>query len=139
MTNGNVGLLEGLDVQLHSFRDERGLLTFAQEYDGLPFQLKRMFWITDVPVGSVRGGHAHKKCKQFICCLHGSFRLTLKTMHEKKVFEMNNPDYGIYIPEGVWCSLEDFTEGTVVLVGASEKYNREGYIRDWNEYVQVYG
>ena len=104
----------------------------------IPFELKRMFWITEVPVGAKRGGHAHTTCKELLCCVSGSFKLVVFNGREKREFFLNKSDYGVIIPEGVWCSLEDFSDNTVVLVGASEEYSDEGYIRDFDEYQERY-
>lgn len=131
--------LDNLEVHFRSFMDERGLLTFAEENADIPFPLKRIFWITDVPAMAKRGGHAHTTCKEIVCCVRGSFRLVIKNGMESREFILDRPDYAIIIPEGVWCSLEDFAEGSVVVVGASEEYSMQGYIRDYEEFVAIYG
>ena len=132
-------VLDNLEVQLRSVRDSRGLLTFAEEMKDIPFPLKRMFWITDVPQGAKRGGHAHTSCKEIVCCVKGCFRLVISNGVEEREFILDSPDRAVIIPEGVWCSLEDFAKDTVVVVGASEEYRTEGYIRDYDEYMTVYG
>lgn len=131
--------IDNVEVHFRSFMDHRGLLTFAEGMKDIPFPLKRIFWITDVSSEYNRGGHAHRKCKQMICCVKGSFRLVIHNGLESREFLLDNPDYAIVIQEGVWCSLEDFAEGSVVLVGASEYYNMEGYIRDYDEFMSIYG
>ena len=131
--------LDNVEVIFRSSRDQRGLLTFAEGMKDFPFHLKRIFWITDVSREHKRGGHAHRKCKQMICCVKGSFRLIIHNGIESREFLLDNPNRAIVIQEGVWCSLEDFAEGTVVLVGASEYYNMEGYIRDYDEFMSIYG
>lgn len=130
--------LDDLEVKFRSHTDSRGVLTFAEEIRDIPFELKRMFWITEVPAGAKRGGHAHTTCKELLCCVSGSFKLVVFNGREKREFFLNKSDYGVIIPEGVWCSLEDFSENTVVLVGASEEYSEEGYIRDFDEYQERY-
>ena len=131
--------LDDVEVRFRSSRDKRGLLTFAEGMKDFPFQLKRIFWITDVSKEHKRGGHAHKKCKQMICCVKGSFRLIIHNGLVSREFLLDSPDYAIVIPEGVWCSLEEFADGSVVLVGASEYYNMDGYIRDFDEFMSIYG
>ncbi len=131
--------LEGLEVQLQAIKDNRGVLTFSEVNSEIPFPVKRIFWITDIPQGAKRGGHAHMTCKEFLCCVSGSFNLVLKNMHETRTFFLDSSDKAVYIPEGVWCSLEDFAPDTVIMVAASEEYSREGYICDYDEYVAVYG
>lgn len=139
MIQANNTVLDNLEVQFRSVRDSRGLLTFAEEMKDFPFPLKRMFWITDVPMGARRGGHAHTTCKEIVCCVKGSFRLVISNGYERREFVLDSPDRAVIIPEGVWCSLEDFAKDTVVVVGASEDYCTEGYIRDYDEYMAVYG
>lgn len=139
MTNDRYASLDNLEVHLRSFRDERGLLTCAEESKDLPFPLKRLFWITDVPEDAKRGGHAHMTCKEIVCCVRGSFRLIVSNGEDRREFVLDTPNYAVIIPEGVWCSLEDFAKDTVVVVGASEDYSTEGYIRDYDEFMSVYG
>lgn len=131
--------LDNLEVHLRSVRDDRGMLTFAEEMKDFPFPIKRMFWITDVPEHAKRGGHAHMTCKELVCCVSGSFRLVICNGHEKRTFLLDSPQRAVIIPEGVWCSLEDFTKDTIVVVGASEEYSMEGYIRDYDDYMAKYG
>lgn len=139
MKQRNLSSLDNLEVYLGSSRDSRGMLTFAEGMADIPFSLKRIFWITDIPVGSKRGGHAHKTCKEMVCCVSGSFRLVVDNGAEKRSFLLDNPSYAVIIPEGVWCSLEDFEPKTVVVVGASEPYSTEGYVRDYDEFIKMYG
>ena len=139
MIQENKTVLDNLEVQLRSVRDSRGLLTFAEEMKDFPFPIKRMFWITDVPEHARRGGHAHTTCKEVVCCVKGSFRLVISNGHENRSFLLDSPQHAVIIPEGVWCSLEDFAKDTVVVVGASEEYSMEGYIRDYDEYMAKYG
>lgn len=131
--------LDNLEVHLRSVRDDRGMLTFAEEMKDFPFPIKRMFWITDVPEHAKRGGHAHMTCKELVCCVSGSFRLVICNGHEKRTFLLDSPQRAVIIPEGVWCSLEDFVKDTIVVVGASEEYSMEGYIRDYDDYMAKYG
>ena len=131
--------LDNLEVHLRSNRDSRGLLTFAEETKDIPFPLKRMFWITDVPEDARRGGHAHTTCKEIVCCVKGSFRLKIDNGQENREFLLDRPDYAVVIPEGVWCSLEEFAQDSVVVVGASEEFSLEGYIRDFDEFMSIYG
>ena len=115
--------------------DERGRLTFAQEGDHLPFPIKRMFWITDVPQGAERGGHAHTTCQEVVCCVSGSFLLTVDNGSERREFLLDSPQRAVVIPCGLWCTLTHFAPGTVVVVGASEAYTTEGYIRTYEDYL----
>lgn len=128
--------LDGLEVHMRSARDHRGLLTFAEGMKDIPFALKRMFWITDVPPGAKRGGHAHNTCMEMVCCVKGRFRLVLDNGRERREFVLDSPGYAVIIPAGVWCSLEDFAEGSVVLVGASEEFSLAGYVKDYDAFIQ---
>lgn len=131
--------MDNLEVHLRSNRDSRGLLTFAEETKDIPFPLKRMFWITDVPEKAKRGGHAHTTCKEIVCCVKGCFRLKIDNGRECREFLLNRPDYAVVIPEGVWCSLEEFAQDSVVVVGASEEFTLDGYIRDFDDFMSIYG
>ena len=139
MTRDRNICLDSLEVQFRSVRDSRGLLTFAEDMSDFPFPLKRIFWITDVPEKAVRGGHAHTSCKEIVCCVRGSFKLVVCNGAECREFILDRPDRAVIIPEGVWCSLENFAQDTVVVVGASEHYSTDGYIRDYDEYMAIYG
>lgn len=131
--------MDNLEVHLRSNQDSRGLLTFAEETKDIPFPLKRMFWITDVPEKAKRGGHAHTTCKEIVCCVKGCFRLKIDNGRECREFLLNRPDYAVVIPEGVWCSLEEFAQDSVVVVGASEEFTLDGYIRDFDDFMSIYG
>lgn len=131
--------MDNLEVHLRSNQDSRGVLTFAEETKDIPFPLKRMFWITDVPEKAKRGGHAHTTCKEIVCCVKGSFRLKIDNGRECREFLLNRPDYAVVIPEGVWCSLEEFAQDSVVVVGASEEFTLDGYIRDFDDFMSIYG
>ncbi len=130
--------LEGLEVRLRSSRDNRGMLTFAEAMRDFPFRLERMFWITDVPPGAKRGGHAHSTCTEIVCCVRGCFRLILDNGRDRREFVLDSPTYAVIIPAGVWCSLEDFAEDSIVLVGASEEYSPEGYTWSYEDYVRSF-
>ncbi len=131
--------LEGLELKLRSAWDERGMLTFAEVEKDIPFAIKRMFWITDVPYGAKRGGHSHSTCMEMVCCVKGWFSLLLDNGRERCSFFMDTPTRGVIIPAGVWCTLEDFSEDCVVVVCASEEYSREGYTWDYEEFLQKNG
>ncbi len=127
--------LDGLELRLRSASDQRGMLTFAEEGTDFPFPLQRMFWITNVPPGAKRGGHSHNTCWEVVCCVHGSFRLTLDNGRDRREFILDSPSRAVIIPAGVWCILEDFAPDTAVVVGASEEYKREGYTWDYEEFL----
>lgn len=116
---------------------DSGTLTIAECQKEVPFDIKRIYYITDVPEGDERGSHAHKNLTQLVLCLHGSFTLILDDGLDKRNIRLSNEGavYGVVIKSGIWRVLEDFREGTVCLVLASEKYDKEDYIRDYNEFL----
>lgn len=121
-------------IELPKIVDQRGNLTFVEELNQIPFKIERVYWIYDVPGGETRGGHAFKKNKEFIIALSGSFDVIIKDGKARKRFSLNRSYYGLYVPELLWRSLENFSTNSLCLVIASEKYSLRDYIRDWNEF-----
>lgn len=115
--------------------DARGMLCFA-EWHHLPFVPKRVFWIFGVPEGAQRGGHSHATCAEVVFPVRGSFDMTVDTGHERKTLHMDHPDTGIYIGPNVWCELSHFAPDTVCVVVASEDYDPDGYINDYEKFVE---
>lgn len=104
--------------------------------DDIPFNIARVYWVYDVPSGESRGGHAHKRLKQFVVAVSGSFNVTLDNGCEKQIFHLNHPYQGLLINTGVWRTLDDFSSGAVCLVLASEPFSEEDYIRDYGEFLE---
>jgi len=117
-------------IDLPKIQDPRGNLTFIEGENHVPFEIKRTYWIYDVPGGATRGGHAFKEQKEFIIALSGSFDVVLDNGIEKQVFHMNRSYYGLYIPNGVWRSMENFSTNSLALVLASTEYDENDYIRN---------
>jgi dTDP-4-dehydrorhamnose 3,5-epimerase-like enzyme len=111
--------------------DIRGNLSFIEENNQIPFQIKRVYYLYDVPSGATRGGHAHKALQQIIIALSGSFDVLLDDGETKRTFFLNRPHYGLYIPPGVWRELENFSSNSVALSLVSEVYDESDYIRDY--------
>ena len=124
-------------IDLPKIEDQRGNLTFIEERNHIPFKIKRVYWIYDVPGGETRGEHAYKKNKEFIIALSGSFDVIIKDGKTKKRFSLNRSYYGLLVPELLWRSLENFSTNSLCLVLASEKYNSKDYIRDWDEFKKL--
>lgn len=122
-------------IQLPKIFDPRGNLTVAEEQRHVPFEIKRVYWTYDVPSGESRGGHAHKRCFEFIIAVSGSFMVTLDNGERHQSFHLNHPWQGLLVETGVWRTLEDFSSGAVCLVLASEEFEEEDYIRDYDEYL----
>lgn len=105
------------------------------ENDTIPFDVKRVYYLFDVPSGAKRGGHAHKKLKQVLIAISGSFDVVLKDGKSKEIVKLNRPDKGLLIENNIWRELENFSSGSVCLVLASEEFSEEDYIRNYKEYL----
>jgi oxalate decarboxylase/phosphoglucose isomerase-like protein (cupin superfamily) len=126
---------EGRLIDLPKIIDPRGNLTIAEQMKYVPFAVKRVYWVYDVPSGESRGGHAHKVCREFIVAVSGSFTVTLDDGKETKTFLLNHPYQGLLVETGIWRTLNDFSSGAVCLVLASELFEEEDYIREYDEYL----
>ena len=115
--------------------DLRGNLSVAEQLKEVPFEIKRCFWMYDVPEGKGRGGHAHKTLKQFVIAMSGSFKITLDDGKEKKTFLLDSPDKGLLIDTGVWADLTEFSRGAVCLVLASDVFREEDYLGKYEEFT----
>ena len=121
-------------IQLPKFTDPRGNLSFAEQMNHIPFEIKRTYWIYDVPGGEARGGHAFRNNEEFIVALSGAFEVVIDDGKEQKVFQLNRSYYGLYIPAGMWREIREFSTNSVALEFGSEHYTPEDYIRDYNEF-----
>ena len=116
--------------------DPRGNLTVAESMKDMPFDIKRVYWVYDVPGGECRGGHAHKECKEFIIAVSGSFHVTLDDGNNKNTYLLNHPYQGLFVETGIWRTLDDFSSGSVCLVLASHEYDEKDYIREYKEFIE---
>lgn len=123
-------------IQLPKFIDERGNLSFVEQQNHIPFDIKRTYWIYDVPGGEHRGGHAYRENEEFIIALSGSFDVILDDGTEKKRYNLNRSYYGLYVPKGLWREMDNFSTNSLAVVLASTKYNAEDYIRDYQLFVE---
>ncbi len=126
-------------INLPRIADLRGSLTFAEGEGHVPFPIKRSYWVYDVPAGENRGGHAHKRLKQLVIALSGSFHVTLDNGYERETVLLNHPWQGLLIDTNTWRTLDDFSSGAVCLVLASEHYDEDDYIYDYNEFLEYVG
>ncbi len=124
-------------IDLPKFLDSRGNLSFAENYSQVPFEIKRTYWLYDVPGGECRGGHAYRKTEEFIIALSGSFDVVIDDGLQKKKFTLNRSYYGIYVPKGLWREMENFSTNSLALEFASTKYNVDDYVRDYDEYLKM--
>lgn len=123
-------------IELPKITDPRGNLTVAEGLQHIPFDTKRAYWVYDVPGGESRGGHAHWQCRELLVAVSGAFHVTLDNGKEKETFLLNHPWQGLLIETGIWRTLEDFSSGAVCLVLASEAFEEEDYIYDYDEFLK---
>lgn len=121
-------------IELPKFLDERGNLSFVEQFNQIPFAIKRTYWIYDVPGGEARGGHAYRENEEFIIALSGSFDVILDDGKTKKTFSLNRSYRGLYVPEGLWRKMDNFSTNSLALILASTSYDKDDYIYDYNEF-----
>ena len=123
-------------INLPKIEDERGNLTFIEEENHIPFKIKRVYWIYDVPGGQKRGGHAFKEQQEFIVALSGSFDVVIDDGKQKQTFSLNRSYYGLYIPNGLWREINNFSTNSLALVLSSTEFSEDDYIRDYQTYLK---
>lgn len=121
-------------LPIPKIQDVRGNLSVI-EGDVIPFPMKRVYYLYDVPSGAERGGHSHKVQQEFLVALSGSFTVVLTDGKDKISVTLNKPNEGLWIPNGIWRELENFSSGSVCLVVASDIFEEADYIRDYNEFL----
>lgn len=124
-------------VNLQKIADPRGNLTFIEGNRHVPFDIKRVFYLYDVPGGADRGGHALKTCQQFLIAMSGSFDVILKDGTKEKRIHLNRSYYGLLIAPMIWREMDNFSSGSVCLVVASENYDATNYIRNFDEFLKT--
>ena len=124
-------------IQLPKIIDARGNLSFFQNKAQIPFDIKRTYWIYDVPGGEQRGGHAYKTIQEFIVALSGSFDVVLFDGKEEKRFLLNRSYNGLYVPKMIWRHMENFSTNSLALIVADQLYNADEYIRDHKHYLEL--
>lgn len=124
-------------IELPKFLDARGNLSFAEQNNQIPFEIKRTYWIYDVPGGENRGGHAFIQTEEFIIALSGSFDVIVDDGVNKRTFTLNRSYYGLYIPNRLWRELNNFSTNSLALEFASTEYDPADYIRDYGEYLKM--
>lgn len=126
-------------ISLPKIEDPRGNLSFIEEEKHIPFSIERTYWIYDVPGGQVRGGHAFLIQKEFIVAISGSFDVFVDDGTQQKIFSLNRSYYGLYIPDGIWRRMENFSTNSLAAVISSTKYNSEDYIREYDDFLKLKG
>jgi dTDP-4-dehydrorhamnose 3,5-epimerase-like enzyme len=123
-------------INLPKISDPRGNLTFIESNKHIPFEIKRVYYLYDVPGGETRGGHAHKNLQQLLIAVSGSFDVVVDDGYEKRRYHLNRSYYGLFIPTMIWREMDNFSSGSVCLVLASDFYNEDDYIRDYDEFLK---
>lgn len=136
MNNSTVYDCSILELDRHH-SDRKGNISVVENGETVPFDVKRTYYLYDVPGGESRGGHAHKALSQLIIAASGSFSVTLDDGNVKRTFLLNRPYQGLYVVPGIWRTLDDFSSGAVCLVLASEIYTEDDYIRTYDEFISL--
>ena len=124
-------------MKLKKVSDPRGNLTFIESEMDIDFDIKRIYYIYDVPSGEYRGAHAHRNLEQLMIALTGSFDVTIDDGKSRKVVTLNNPAIGLYVTKMIWREMNNFSAGSVCLVLASDHYNESDYIRNYDEFLKM--
>ncbi len=122
-------------LPLNKIHNRAGNITIIEGEKSIPFEVKRIYYLYDIPGGENRGGHAHKQLHQLMVAASGSFDVMLDDGNNKKIVTLNRPDYGLLIVPGIWRELMEFSSGAICLVLASEKYNINDYLRDYEQFL----
>jgi hypothetical protein len=124
-------------IELPKINNRAGNITPVTGSENVPFNIKRVFYLYDIPGGEDRGAHAHKECHQFLVAASGSFEIELDDGINKRTVVLNRSYYGLHIPPGIWAAEKGFSSGAICLVLASHKYEESDYIRDYNEFLKI--
>jgi oxalate decarboxylase/phosphoglucose isomerase-like protein (cupin superfamily) len=124
-------------INLPKILDPRGNLSFIEEKNHFPFEIKRTYWIYDVPGGEMRGSHAFKETHELIMALSGSFDVVLHDGKQEHKFSLNRSYYGLYVPNMIWRRIENFSTNSLALILASTPYNGDDYIRDFDTFLSM--
>ena len=119
------------------FNDPRGNLSFIEQLNHIPFEIKRTYWIYDVPGGQVRGGHAFINQEELIIALSGSFDVLIDNGKMKKQFSLNRSYYGLFVPAGIWRQMTNFSTNSLALVLSSTEFDDKDYVRDYNNFLNM--
>jgi len=122
-------------IEMPRLKNRAGNISIVENQDNLPFDVKRIFYIYDIPGGEDRGAHAHKECHQFMIAVSGSFEIEMDDGVNKRTIQLNRPYYGLHIPPGIWAAEKGFSSGAICLVLASEEYSDDDYLRNYTEFL----
>ena len=122
-------------LPLSKIHSRAGNITIVEGQKNIPFDVRRIYYLYDIPGGEDRGGHAHKELHQLIVAASGSFNVLLDDGQNKKIVTLNRPDYGVMVVPGIWRELFEFSSGAICLVLASRKYDKDDYIRNYDQFI----
>lgn len=131
-----------MEIKINKFQihgDIRGKLISLEELKNVPFDIKRIYYMYETTKGVVRGKHAHKSLNQILICVNGSCKILLDDGKDRKIVKLNKPDEGLYISNNIWREMFDFTSDAVLMVLASDYYNEDDYIRNYDEFLKYIG
>ena len=137
--NSKVSINDCSVIEIPKFENRAGNISPIHGNIDIPFEIKRVFYLYDIPGGEDRGAHAHKECQQFLIAGSGSFNVLVDDGNNKRTFSLNRPYYGLYIPSGIWAAEIGFSSGSICIVLTSHKYDEKDYIRDYQEYREYVG
>ena len=123
-------------IEVPTVRDARGDLSFIEGGSDVPFEIKRVYYLYNVPTGSERGGHAHRKLEQVIFAISGSCRVTVNDGRSQSDFLLNNPRQGLHIGQLIWRTIDSFSQGCVCMVIASQPYDEDDYYRSYEDFLK---
>ncbi|MFA9192785.1 FdtA/QdtA family cupin domain-containing protein [Flavobacterium sp. FBOR7N2.3] len=124
-------------IDVSKVHNEAGNITVAENMKNIPFEVKRVYYLYDIPGGEARGGHAHYELEQYIIAASGSFDVILSDGQNRKIVTLNRPNFALHVVPGLWRELDNFSSGSVCLVLASLKYDESDYIRDYDEFLKI--
>lgn len=124
-------------VELPKYTDPRGNLSFVEQLNHIPFEIKRTYWIYDVPGGEARGGHAFRKNEEFIVALSGAFEVVVDDGKQKKLFQLNRSYYGLFVPAGLWREIQNFSTNSLALEFGSIHYDENDYVRSYDKFLKL--
>jgi hypothetical protein len=124
-------------IDVSKVHNAAGNITVAENLKNIPFEVKRVYYLYDIPGGEARGGHAHYELEQYIIAVSGSFDVILSDGHNRKIVTLNRPNFALHVVPGLWRELDNFSSGSVCLVLASLKYDESDYIRDYSEFLKI--
>ena len=122
-------------IQVEQIGDRRGHISVIENNREVPFEVKRVFYLYDIPGGESRGAHAHVECHQLLIAASGGFQVEVNDAKNKHVFSLNRPNQALHVPPGIWASEINFTSGAICLVLASHEYDEQDYLRDYNDFL----